>query len=197
MNADDDLLQRAGPLSTCQISDGLAACGLPPDGLDGLYPISGAAKIAGPAFTVTFRPHALAADAIDYIDLIPKGAVVVLANEGRLDCSVWGGQRSIGALRRGAVGSIVDGAYRDVEEHQQLRFPVYGRAPTIVGSRGVVVPVAIGEDAVLAGRKVSTGDLIVADRSGVVTVPIGQARKVLDAATRIAEEEEDIAAAVS
>jgi hypothetical protein len=107
-----ELTERLARLSASQVSDGLGAAGLPRDGLLGVFPIEPARHIAGRAFTVYFRPAAEAADRkIEYIAAVSPGDVIVLGNHGRLDCSVWGGQRTVGALQRGAA------ATRDLLKH--------------------------------------------------------------------------------
>lgn len=193
-----ELTDRLARLSACQVSDGLGAAGLPRDGLLGVFPIEPARRIVGRAFTVCFRPAAEAADRkIEYIGDVSPGEVIVLGNHGRLDCSVWGGQRTVGALQRGAVATVVDGAYRDVDEHRELGYPVFGRAPTVTGSSGYAVPVATGERLTISGILIRPGDYIVGDASGVVVIPQDLAEEVTAHAERLAAEEQRIAAAVA
>jgi len=189
---------RLAALSTCQLSDTLGELGLPKLGLAGILPIDSTSVVVGPAFTVTCLPAADSAGRrIEYLGEIPPRAVVVIANAGRTECSVWGGQRSLAARQRGAVGTIVDGAYRDVREHQALAYPVFGRGPSIVGSNGFANPVAWGETVELAGVTVRPGDLVVGDANGVVVVPPGEVEAVLDHAEAAAEVERRIAADVA
>jgi 4-hydroxy-4-methyl-2-oxoglutarate aldolase len=193
-----ELTERLARLSASQVSDGLGAAGLPRDGLLGVFPIEPARHIAGRAFTVYFRPAAEAADRkIEYIAGVSPGEVIVLGNHGRLDCSVWGGQRTVGALQRGAVATVIDGAYRDVDEHRALGYPVFGRAPTVTGSSGYTVPVATGETLTISGILIRPGDYIVGDASGVVVIPQDRAEDVTAHAERITAEEQRIAAAVA
>jgi regulator of RNase E activity RraA len=192
-----DVIDRFRALSSCQISDALAELELPHRGLEGVVTLDLAARIAGPAFTVTCRPaEESVGQRIEYLGDIPAGAVVVLANQGRLDCSVWGGQRTLAARQRGAVGTVVDGAYRDVTEHADMGYPVFARGRTIVGSAGVANPVASGEAVEVAGVSVSPGDLVVGDASGVVVVPAEHVEEVLRVAEAGAAEERRVAAEV-
>ncbi len=193
-----ELTERLARLSASQISDGLGAAGLPRDGLLGIHAMEPARHIVGRAFTVLFRPAAEAADRkIEYIADVGPGDVIVLGNHGRLDCSVWGGQRTVGAIQRGAVASVVDGAYRDVDEHRALGYPVFGRAATVTGSSGYAVPVATGEALTISGVLIRPGDYIVGDASGVVVVPQDRAEEVTAHTERITAEEERIAAGVA
>jgi 4-hydroxy-4-methyl-2-oxoglutarate aldolase len=192
------MIDRYHLLSSCQISDALAEFGLPHRGLEGVVTLDLGAKIVGPAFTVTCLPaEESVGRRIEYLGEIPAGAVVMLANHGRLDCSVWGGQRTLAARQRGAVGTVVDGAYRDIPEHLSLGFPVFARGRTVVGSAGLANPVASQETVVMGGVTVAPGDLIVGDASGVVVVPSADTERVLALAEAGAEEEQRVAAEVA
>lgn len=185
-------------LSACHVSDALAAQGLPAAaGLTGLHPLDPVHRIEGRAFTVSYAPATgNGRRPIEYLAHVSPGDVLILAHEGRLDCSVWGGQRTIGALQRGAVGTIVDGAFRDIPEHIELGYPVWGRGHTIVSSRDHVVPVAWGETVTVCGTEILPGDWVVADGSGVVVVPAAVEAETRQRANEILEQEAEIASAV-
>jgi 4-hydroxy-4-methyl-2-oxoglutarate aldolase len=169
---DSDVIARYRVLSPCTISDVLASLGVGRAALDGIITVDLEATVVGPAFTVTCEhPSTSTRDRIEYMEEIIPGSVVVVTNEGRVDCSVWGGQRTVAARYRGAVGSVVDGAYRDIPEHIAMGYPVFARARTIVASQGYSNPVAIQETIHIGGVAVSPGDLIVGDASGVVVIP--------------------------
>jgi regulator of RNase E activity RraA len=192
-----DTIARYRALSSCQISDSLAALGLPHRGAEGIVTLDLRAKIVGPAFTVRCAPaEESVGERIEYLGEIPPGAVVAIANAGRLDCSVWGGQRTLAARQRGAVGTVVDGAYRDVEEHAAMGYPVFARGRTVVGSAGVANPVATSETVVLGGVSIAPGDLVVGDASGVVVIPADRVGDVLEHAEAGAGEERRVVAAV-
>jgi regulator of RNase E activity RraA len=194
----DAVVDLARTLSSCLVSDALAELGLPAHSLAGVVTLDLAARVVGRAFTVTCEPASESEGRrIEYLGDIPSGAVVVVANGGRTDCSVWGGQRTVAARQRGAVGTIVDGAYRDVPEHIALGYPVFARQRVVVGSRGYANPVATGEVVTMSGTTVHPGDLIVGDASGVVVVPAADAAAVVEIAMRDAENERRITDAVA
>lgn len=198
MTISQDTLERYRALSTPLVSDSLKDAGLSPRGLDGIVSLDLTVKVVGPAFTVQCLPADESRDArIEYLGDIPSGAVVVVANGGRTDCSVWGGQRTLAARQRGAVGSVVDGAFRDVEEHAAFGYPVWARARAVAGSAGFSNPVASQVDVTLSGVGVSPGDLVLADGSGVVVVPQGRVEEVLGLAEATAADEKRITAAVA
>lgn len=192
------IITRYRAVATCQVSDSMGALGLPRRGLDGIEPIDITSHIAGPAFTVQCVPAARSGgQRIEYLPDIPVGAVVMIANGGRTDCSVWGGQRTLAARQRGAVATIVDGAYRDIPEHLAMKYPVFGLRRTVVGSAGIADPVAYAEPVEMAGVPVRPGDLVVGDASGVVVVPAAYLLDVLEHAEAGARAERRVTDAVA
>ncbi len=193
--ADDDavtdgLIDRAMGLTTCHLSDALDRCGLPTGGLPGIRPLEPAKRAVGRAFPVQLRvADGNLAEPRNYLDHIPPGAFVVLAAAGRIDCSVWGGNRTASAIDHGAAGAVADGAYRDVDEHRELGFPVYGLAPISVASRGRLVVTGFDVPVVACGVQVAPGDLVAADSSGVVVVARAHAEKVVTGAEQIRDAE--------
>lgn len=193
-----DIIDRYRQVSSCQVSDSMGALGLSRAGLRGVQPIDASARVVGPAFTVTCVPAAEApAGRVEYLQDIIAGSVVVIANGGRTDCSVWGGQRTVAARQRGAVGTVVDGACRDVSEHLEMGYPVFSLTRTVVGSAGIASPVASQQPIVAGGVTVNPGDLVIGDASGVVVVPGSHLRQVLEHAEAEAREEGRIAAEVA
>ena len=67
------------------------------------------------------------------IDSIPEGAVVFISSPSRTINAVYGGLMSNRAKVSGAVGSVVDGRIRDLQEHRDLDYPAcrYARHPNI------------------------------------------------------------------
>lgn len=193
-----DLIERLNGLSTCQISDALLGLGRPPIGLVGIHALAPARNMAGRALTVTFGPADQAGtERIEYLEAVRPGDVLMIANDGRLESSAWGGQRSIGAQQRGAVGTVVDGAYRDVEENVRVGYPLFGRAATVAGSRsGPTVPVAVHQPVVMAGLTVHNGDYVIGDASGVIVVASSDIEAVIDRAETLAEQERVVTLAV-
>ena len=192
-----EIVDRYRAVSTCQVSDSLGARGLPRQGLAGIEPIDLSSNVAGSAFTVQCLPAEDAPhDRIEYLQDIPAGSVVVIANGGRTDCSVWGGQRTVAARQRGAVATVVDGAYRDVPEHLAMGYPVFGRQRTVVGSAGIANPVAAQQQVEVAGVPVQPGDLVLGDASGVIVVPTEHVMAVLNHAEAGALDEARVTEAV-
>ncbi|MGH3301865.1 MAG: RraA family protein [Streptosporangiaceae bacterium] len=123
------------------------------------------------------------------IEAAEPGDVIVVAAGGRVDAAGWGGVLSLAAMVRGVRGVIVDGACRDVDESATLGLPVYALAAVPATARGRQAEVGWNTPVDVAGVRVSPGDLVVADGSGVVFVPAGRAGDVVAAAERIAARE--------
>jgi RraA family protein len=136
-------------------------------------------RVVGPAVTVQVPPG-------DFL-MIPEamskaraGDVLVIDAGGETKRSVWGEYFSTWAKGIGLAGLIIDGATRDVTDIKALGFPVFARAatprkPTMQGPGEVNVPVSCG------GVCVVPGDIVVADREGVIVVPLRHLERVLTA----------------
>src|SRR3954454_14266643 len=118
----------AEDLSTAEISDALDALRLP-GSAPGIGHVAGGKRVFGPAFTVQYVPVDTAAPGTvgDYLDDTPPGAVVVLDNAGRTDCTVWGAILSRRAAHRGVAGSVINGVCRDTAEADEASYPLYAR----------------------------------------------------------------------
>jgi 4-hydroxy-4-methyl-2-oxoglutarate aldolase len=160
----------------------------------GIIRLSGQGTIAGQAFTVAYEAVDDDGGTVgDYIDDVEPGSVVVLANAGRVDCTVWGGLLSAVASRRGVTGTVIDGACRDVQQARDLGYHLYARSNWMRTGKGRVrvrdynVPVEVG------GIDVGPGDLIMGDADGVVAVPAHLASSVITVAAEITDAETAIA----
>jgi regulator of RNase E activity RraA len=91
---------------------------------------------------------------------------------------------------------VVDGACRDVSEALGVRLAVYARGPVAVTARGRVLEQTWGEPVRIAGTTVCSGDLVIADASGVAFVPQAAAEEVLETAMEIAAREASMSAAL-
>ena len=195
-----DPLERLRALDTCAVSDALDTLGLrgATTGVGPLWDNGGV--VVGRARTVTAGPRQddrvaqhIAAAAIEAAG---AGDVLVIANDGRVDVSCFGGILTLAAHRRGLLGVVIDGACRDIAESEDIGFPVFGRAVVPITARGRIVQLAMDEPVQFAGVTVRCHDLVIADRNGVVFVPVEESDRVLDLAERIVAREAAMADAV-
>jgi len=143
------------------------------------------AKVIGPAVTVMLR-KGLRNDKRDWpnlqiqtLDEAPAGSVMVEVLEDGLDIAGVGNLMATTAKVRGLAGMVIDGGARDVEELEEIGFPVWSRSQTPATSVGRYVPVARNVPVMCAGILVRPGDWIVGDATGVVVVPVESLPQVL------------------
>ncbi|MGI9389229.1 MAG: RraA family protein [Boseongicola sp.] len=147
------------------------------------------AIVAGPALSVwTGAADLLALHACK--DVLKPGDIVVTAFDGHQGCAAFGD--SLGGMIRNAraAGIVTDGPVRDVDGLIALDLPVWctgsiSSTPYENGPGTVGLPVQIG------GQQVKTGDMIVADRDGVVVVPYVQIEAVIARSKKILKLESD------
>jgi regulator of RNase E activity RraA len=187
------LLDAARRLSTAEISDALDYFHLP-GSVPGIQSVAGPRRIVGVAYTVRFAPvdHRVPGTVGDYLDDMPQGAVAVLDNAGRTDCTVWGGIMSRIAAHRGIAGSVIHGVCRDTVEADDAGYPLYAAARFMRTGKDRVQVDSIGQPVALGHVRVSPGDLIVADQDGVVVVPAARAEEVIQRALAMHEVEKKI-----
>lgn len=84
---------------------------------------------------------------------------------------------------------MIDGAARDVDEANDLGYPVFGRSATPRTARGRAVEVACQTPISFAGGRVNPGDYVIADQTGIVIIEKQAITDVLHAASTIAAHE--------
>jgi len=193
---EDKNVARAAALDTATLSDALDKHGI----LGQCHKIHGRDhrfRLTGRAYTLRYGPAATPPGTVgDYIDDVPPGAVVVLNNSGREDCTVWGDILTEIAHRRGIAGTVIDGVCRDVALALELGYPIFSRGHWMrtgkdrVQVEAVNVPVNIGH------ARVCPGDLLRGDADGVIVIPAEHEEQVLAAAEQIHAAEAHIRQAV-
>jgi len=176
-------LNLARGLSTAEASDALDYYELPGSAL-GIRPIAGPARLFGLAYTVRFAPidHAQPGTVGDFIDRLAPGAVAVLDNGGRMDCTVWGGILSRLAAHKNIAGTVVHGVCRDTAEADEAGYPLYARGAFMRTGKDRVQVQAYEEPVTLGDVRVCPGDLLIGDADGIVVVPRGRMQEVLSKA---------------
>lgn len=153
--------------------------------LYGSLPASG--RICGPATTVQFVPSKVKITSRRYhaaIDQVPDGGVIVIDTAGaRGSCT--GELMCTGAKTHGAVSTVVNGTIRDLAEIEALGdYPVYATGVLPVTAVGRMHDVATNVDLDFRSIRVQPGDIVFADRDGVVIVP----RDAAETVARMADE---------
>ncbi len=105
------------------------------------------------------------------VDECQPDDVLIAAAAGSMRSGIWGELLSTAAGNRGCIGVIVDGAVRDVEKMTAMGFAVFARGTSVYDSQDRQRVSAIDVPVEIDGVRFSSGDLVIADRDGVVVVP--------------------------
>ena len=193
---DPEVIDKFKSLSTSTISDALDKFGIA-GGCHGISPVVPGVKMAGSAYTVRYIPIGAVKGTVgDYIDEVRPGDVIVLDNNGRTDCTVWGDILTVTAKMKGVAGTVIDGVCRDVSGILDEHYPVFTRGRYMMTGKDRVMVEASQVMVTIGGRQVKPGDLLVGDDSGVVVVPHEMAGQVQEAALAIEEAESAIVEAL-
>jgi 4-hydroxy-4-methyl-2-oxoglutarate aldolase len=193
---DQELSVRLAKAGNTALSDALDRLGIDGQAI-GIVPVVRSMRFAGRAYTVRMLPVGLTGGSVgDYIDEVAPGQVVVIANDGRMDATVWGDILTWVASERGIAGTVIDGVCRDSDRCVELGYPVFARASTMRTGKDRVTADAYNVPVHVAGVRVAPGDWLAGDADGVVSIPADQAEEVLRIAEEIEAVEDRIRAAV-
>jgi 4-hydroxy-4-methyl-2-oxoglutarate aldolase len=187
------LVARLERLDACAVSDALDSLGLK-GAQSGILRRSTRQRIAGVVQTVRLQPlppaggsrRHLGTAAIEAADAL---TVIVVEQRSGIDCASWGGVLANAAKAKGVRGVIVEGPARDIDEYEDIGFPVFSRYTTPRTARNRVWEESFGAPIQVGDAMVHAGDLVIADGSGVVFIPAARADDVLKAAEAIALKE--------
>jgi regulator of RNase E activity RraA len=186
----------ATDVSTASLSDALDSLGLP-GSLHGIAALRQGQRAIGPVFTVTYEPVDGAGGTVgDFLDDVPAGAVILIDNDGRTDCTVWGGIMSETAHERRIAGTVINGTCRDVAVATTAGYPVWSVSRFMRTGKDRVRVAAVQTPIVIDGIAIDPGDILVADDDGAVVVPAHRWDEVRDVAERIDRIEQAIVEAV-
>jgi 4-hydroxy-4-methyl-2-oxoglutarate aldolase len=189
----NDLAERLCKVSTSHVCDALEHIGYSNFVMEGLTVLTEpGVRMAGPAATLELVRSRTPEDprrmGVFLDEHVPEGAVVVVAAHGICDYVCVGGRASARARTAGAVGMVVDGGVRDVDELQGHGFPIHAKGRGLHASEGFLNGIRINETAFVAGVKVDPGDWIHADDTGVLVIPAAIVERIVE----LAEEREEV-----
>ena len=144
----------------------------------------------GPALVADNGPAEILAT-MGALHIAQPGDVVVSAVHGHRNCSA-AGDRFCGMMKnKGVAAFVTDGQMRDYPGIIAAGLPAWcaGLSPNSPYSNG---PAKVGFGAVVGGRHVETGDMIIADRDGVVVVPFARIDAVIAQLSAIQNLEESL-----
>lgn len=192
-----EIIEGFRSIDTSTISDVLDEMGL--DCLvSGVKPVDVGFTAVGPAITIKQISGLAGTYPIEdfqiskILDVSQPGDVLVFDNSGK-EISTWGGLASLAAKEKGIEGVVIDGASRDSDSVAEMKFPVFSRHITPRTGKTRTKMLEMNGEIQCGGIRVRAGDVIVADRTGIIVIPRERAAEVLEKARRTIKGEKDFA----
>ncbi|MGY1883203.1 RraA family protein [Pseudomonas reactans] len=184
-------------LDTPGVSDAMDKLGIPGQCL-GIAPLDNyRGTVVGPAFTVQYVPANTPPGSVgDFIEDVLPGDVVVIANAGRTDCTVWGDIMTQYAGARGIAATVIDGVCRDVSKALGDGYPLFTRGRYMRTGKDRVEVLSVNQPVAISETRVCARDIVVADANGVLVVPRARAAEVAQVARQIEAVESQIRAQI-
>ncbi|KAI6754756.1 hypothetical protein HG530_012508 [Fusarium avenaceum] len=190
---DQELVALFAESDTPGVSDALDKLGIPGQAFN-IMPLANYKKTTiGPAFTVRYVPASNPPGSVgDFIDDVAAGDIVVISNDGRTDCTVWGDIMTQYAGLRGLAGTVIDGVCRDVDRAISDNYPIFTAGRWMRTGKDRVQVAGVNEAINIGNVRVSARDIVVADANGVVIVPRERVHEVAALAKSIEKSEQGI-----
>lgn len=195
----EEQLQKLNTFNTTEISDALDACGIEGALLD-IQPLAPGMRLIGPAYTVHYavneKKNNTFKNAANYIDAVPEKSVIVIDNNGRIDCTAWGALLTKMALHKEIAGTLVHGAVRDVAFIRAANYPLFCAGIYMRSGKNRIHKVKEQCPLVINGVTINPGDIIFADDNGALVIPRQLLADILVKAENIKLTEQNISTAI-
>jgi 4-hydroxy-4-methyl-2-oxoglutarate aldolase len=145
------------------------------------------ARLCGPAIPVACTPGDNLAIHVA-VAAAPAGSVLCIDVGDERELGYWGEVLTTGAEARGVAGLVIDGCVRDVDALAAHGFPVFSTGIALTGATKHQ-PGTVGSPASIGDVEVHRDDVVVADRDGVVVLPMSAVDAVVRGARQRAEHE--------
>lgn len=165
--------------------------------INGLTPNLDDAKIFGRAKTLKLRKLKEGEDfrgiykALSSYNTIIPNDIIVVENEIE-DFAYFGELNANLSIRSGATGAIIGGVTRDSADVKRLGFPVFSKGFKCRDVRGRATMESMNQPIQIEGVKIRPGDLIFADKEGMVVIPKSIEKKLIEKAIEVCVKEKRV-----
>ncbi|WP_316978282.1 RraA family protein [Shumkonia mesophila] len=122
---------------------------------------------------------------VEMIETAEPSTVFVISSIARMEVALWGGLVAAAASKRGAGGVVCDGPVRDPLEINDVQLPCFATGAIPSGPAGIQNLAAVNEPVWCGGVLVRPGDFVFGDSNGVVVIPAGKEREVLEESVKV------------
>lgn len=172
---DKSLMEQLKPFSVATLHEAMMRNGLM---LSCIRPLIPGIKLIGPAVTA-WNHNGDNISMHKALALAKPGDVLVTTMYAGDGGAMWGEMVTISAMARGIAGVIVDGSVRDTSIIKKLGFPVWYKSISSLGTVKETLG-SVNTPVVCGGIAVEPGDVVVADDDGVVVIPKGSIKEVIE-----------------
>ena len=164
----------------------------------GIKPLFDNIKMCGRAYTIKATPVKRDTITVDEEakENCKPGEVIIIDASDNMNQTFWGDNSTTAVRMRGAVGSVIDGGCRDVNDIKKIEFPTYcryigpGTSKNEVQITGYNIPITSGR------IKVNPKDIILGDEDGVVVIPNEKEKEILEKTKIYAKADKEVAEAL-
>ncbi len=194
INLTEELRKKFLQLSTTVVSDALDAFGITENAVTGIRPVWNCPAVFGTALTVRNIPASTHTQknhgGFVTAQHAKPGDIIVVDNGGDVENNGWGELVAWAAKMKGVIGTVVDGAVRDVDAYETMEYPVYAKAVTPRTARKRMVQDGININIRFRNAQVRPGDYIMADINGICVIPPDKVMEILQQAQAIKAKED-------
>jgi|TARA_B100001750_G_C15414001_1_gene549297 4-hydroxy-4-methyl-2-oxoglutarate aldolase len=198
MGKEDKIIAEYSKLYTSAVSDVLLQYNIKGTMDPGIKPLFDNIKMCGRAYTIKATPVKRDTITVDEEakENCKPGEVIIIDASDNMNQTFWGDNSTTAVRMRGAVGSVIDGGCRDVNDIKKIEFPTYcryigpGTSKNEVQITGYNIPITCGR------IKVNPKDIILGDEDGVVVIPNEKEKEILEKTKIYAKADKEVAEAL-
>lgn len=133
---------------------------------------------------------------LEAVDALQPGSVAVWAGGDARGICLFGDLIAATMQKRGCVGAVVDGGFRDVAAIRSTGFPVVARYTSPVQAVNRWRVTRVDEPVIVRGAfgervRVAPGDMVLADEDGVAVVAAAEVEEILERAEAVVAKEQE------